>query len=367
MATNRYAWGVSRRGKSRRPPARLEEQAAALPSGPGIYTFRDADGRLLYVGKAKDLRQRVRSYLGKDGGHSRPTRKLRRVAHHVTHTETGSELEALILEARTISAALPRYNVMGKTDRHFAYVRVSPDPWPMVQVVRRLVPDGSRYFGPYLSEGALHDALAALQRLLRWRLCDPLGPAPCLHHELGKCMAPCVPAGQKAYPEAIETLVRVLEGEATAVVSALEARMQAAAERLQFETAARLRDGLAALSRLSGWARLAPVDAVLLSPHANGVRVVVVRMGRLAGGETVAAGPEGWVEAHALIVRLAATPPPGAAQTSTAIREMGLVARYLSKPGKGVTIVHGRLDDPEMANRVLEAMTRMTETSPGPA
>jgi len=358
---------VSPRGKRKRPPAQLEDQIAALPSGPGIYSFRDADGRLLYVGKAKDLRQRVRSYMGKDGGHSRPTRKLRRIAHHVTHTETGSELEALVLEARTISAALPRFNIMGKTDRHFAYVRITSDPWPMVQVVRRLVPDGSRYFGPYLSEAALHDALAALQRLLRWRLCDPLGPAPCLHHELGRCMAPCISAGQPAYPEAIATLVRVLEGDAATVVTALEEQMHGAADRLQFETAARLRDGLSALSRLSGWARLAPVDAVVLSPHAAGIRVVIVRMGRLAGGETVPASTEGWVEAHAFIGRMAATPPPGAAQTSAAIREMGLVARYLGRPGKDVVVLRGRLEENEMGRRVLEAMTRLvpTEGKPG--
>jgi excinuclease UvrABC nuclease subunit len=172
-------------------------------------------------------------------------------------------------------------------------------------------------------------------------------------------MAPCISAGQPAYPESIATLVRVLEGDAATVLTALEGQMHAAAERLQFETAARLRDGLSALARLSGWARLAPVDAVVLSPHAAGIRIVIVRMGRLAGGETVPASTEGWVEAHAFIGRMAAMPPPGAAQTSAAIREMGLVARYLSRPGKDVRVLQGRLEDEEMGRRVLEAMTRL--------
>ncbi|MEB3298412.1 MAG: GIY-YIG nuclease family protein [Candidatus Sericytochromatia bacterium] len=344
---------MPRPSKRRRPLESLVEQASALPAQPGVYTFRDEAGRLLYVGKAKDLKQRVRSYLGKDGGHSRPTRRLRRLAHHITHVPTGSELEALVLEARTISAALPSFNMQGKHDRHFAYVRLSSDRHPKVQVVRRLVPDGSRYYGPYLSESALHEALDAIQRLVGWRLCDPLGPAPCLHHELGRCVAPCLAQHESAHDEAIATLVQVLEGHAEPVSLTLENRMREAADKLQFETAARMRDGLQALAKLSGWARLSPVDAVLISPLQDGWRLVAVRMGRLAGGETLATGPEGWASAHGFLGRLAQLPVPGPAQTSAAVREMALIARYLARPGKRVDVLEGNLGDDSFVERVL--------------
>jgi len=239
----------------RRP--HLREQLDTLPGKSGVYLLKDESGQIIYVGKASNLRGRVRSYFHASAEHSPRTRHLAETIQDLDFIITDSEVEALILENTLIKRHLPRYNVRLKDDKRYPYVKISQqESFPRVFSTRRMVQDGARYFGPYASVQALHQTLDLLRKIFPYRSCtrEITGedPRACLYYYIGRCGAPCIGAvSQEEYRTMIDQVCLFLEGKAEPIVADLEVRMQAAAEALDFETAARARDQLQAIARVT--------------------------------------------------------------------------------------------------------------------
>ena len=231
----------------------LEDSIRNAPRAPGVYLMKDDDDRVLYVGKAKNLRARVRAYFGgTDGRFMIPflVSRVREVAFIVTATEK----EALILENTLIKEHRPRYNVNFRDDKAYFHIRIDPaKPFPRFELVRRPRKDGASYFGPYPSSAAARETLRFLQALFPLRTCRDqemnTRRRPCLEHQIRRCLAPC--AGRieaAAYRELVRDSMAFLEGRENALVADLQTRMARAAEELQFEAAAVLRDRMAAIA-----------------------------------------------------------------------------------------------------------------------
>ncbi|MCB9671844.1 MAG: excinuclease ABC subunit UvrC [Alphaproteobacteria bacterium] len=225
----------------------LDEQARLLPTRPGCYLFRDGRGRVLYVGKARSLRARVRQYLtGTDERAMVPF--LVAAAKSVDVVVTASEKEALLLENSLIKQHRPRFNVKLRDDSNFLHLRVDPrSSWPRYHLVRSIRDDGARYFGPYHSASKARSTLAFLQRAFPLRTCTDAvlrsRTRPCLLHQMDRCVAPCVDAVDRAtYDGLVSGSMELLQGRYKPVIQSLEKRMLDAAEALEFERAARLRD-----------------------------------------------------------------------------------------------------------------------------
>jgi len=274
---------------------------AKLSTKPGVYLFRDARGEVLYVGKAKSLRPRVRSYFGSGRELSAKNRRLVGEIDALETLVVGTEGEALILEANLIKEHRPRYNILLRDDKRYPYIKVTvQEPFPRVLVTRRVVNDGARYFGPYTQVGAMRQALEVVKRMHTVRSCRYDLPAeaperPCLDYHIGRCKAPCVGLQEEAdYRAMIDEILRILEGETEELRRETEARMRAASEELDFETAARLRDvaqGLDSLAReqrvhRTGGGSLDVVGLARDGEIAAGV-VLRIRAGLLLGRESV--------------------------------------------------------------------------------
>jgi len=232
----------------------LEQKAAALPTRPGVYLFRDRRGKVLYVGKAVNLRARVRQYLaGQDERFMVPF--LVRRAHDVEVVVVDSEKEALLLENTLIKEHRPRFNVKLRDDSNFLHLRIdSREPWPRYTLVRHLGDDGARYFGPYHSASSARQTLAFLHRAFPLRTCSDQvlksRRRPCLLYQMGRCAAPCVDlVDRDAYGDLVEESVLLLEGRRKPLLRRLRERMHRAAEVEAFEEAARLRDLIASVER----------------------------------------------------------------------------------------------------------------------
>ncbi len=239
-----------------RMPDRVAAKVPNLPESPGVYLWKDADGTILYVGKAKRLRARVRSYFGTDHVSPRLIALVRRIAD-VDTIVVPSESHALILEANLIKEYRPRFNVALRDDKSYPYIKVTlHEPFPRVIVTRRVEDDGSRYFGPYTDVGAMRRALHVVKRIFTVRSCHYDLPRehperPCLDYFIKRCLAPCVGyQSQQAYRVMIDDVVTFLDGRAREVVRRVRERMQAASDRMDFETAAELRDALRHLERM---------------------------------------------------------------------------------------------------------------------
>ena len=197
----------------------IHDQIEALPTRAGVYLFRDADGEIVYVGKAKSLRARVRNYFRGDLADVKTEELVRRIAG-VETIVVGTEAEALILEANLIKEHKPRFNVQLRDDKSYPYIKVTvAEPFPRVYVTRRLVEDGSRYFGPFTSVGHIRQALEVVKRLYTVRSCRYDLPVeaplrPCLDYHIGRCKAPCVGyQTQQDYRRMIGEIMQVLEGD----------------------------------------------------------------------------------------------------------------------------------------------------------
>ncbi len=232
----------------------LEQRAAELPKCSGVYLFKDARGGVLYVGKAKNLRARVRQYLT---GHDtrQKVRYLVAQARDVQPIITDTEREALILEHSLIKKYKPRYNARLKDSASFLHLRLNlGGPWPRYTLTRAVRADGARYFGPYPSAGKARETLAFLERHFPLRTCTDRvmrsRVRPCLLYQMGRCVAPCVEGhtDTASYEAIVRDSVLLLDGRNTELIARLKARMFAAAEALDFERAARLRDLLRALA-----------------------------------------------------------------------------------------------------------------------
>ncbi len=235
----------------------LATRGRALPDRPGVYIFRNAREEILYVGKAASLRARVRSYFGSPRALEGKTRSLVRRIADFEYIITSTEQEALHLEATLVKRHQPFYNVRLKDDKHYPYLKIDVhEPWPRVYITRRVESDGARYFGPYASAGSVRTTLALVKKLFPWRSCTKTitgtDPRPCLDYYIQRCIAPCTSyCTAEEYRAVIDQVILFLEGRTTAVERALEQEMHAAAEGLEYERAAQLRDQLASVRRVT--------------------------------------------------------------------------------------------------------------------
>ncbi|HEY5060902.1 MAG TPA: excinuclease ABC subunit UvrC [Gemmatimonadaceae bacterium] len=238
-------------------PESVLEKVPHLPESPGVYLWRDREGTVLYVGKAKRLRSRVRSYVGGEHGASVKTRALMQAVAALETIVVPSEAHALILEANLIKEYKPKYNIALRDDKSYPYIKVTvAEAFPRVWVTRHLVDDGSRYFGPYTDVGAMRRALNVVKRLFTVRSCNfdmprQMPERPCLDYYIKRCKAPCILAqSQGEYQAMIDEVLVFLDGRAEEVVRRVRERMQLAAESLDFERAAELRDALNHLEQM---------------------------------------------------------------------------------------------------------------------
>jgi excinuclease ABC subunit C len=234
----------------------LEEQLKLLPDKPGVYLMKDADGRVIYVGKAINLKNRVRSYFQSSRTHSA---KVRVMVDHIVELETiitSSELEALILESNLIKKYRPKYNIRLRDDKHYPYLRIDvQDLFPRVTIARQMKKDGARYFGPYTSAGAVYETLRMLKKLFPLRTCKrKIGEdkgRPCLNYHIKRCLAPCDDKVDRVtYHQMIKEICLFLEGRQDDLIKKLRQRMVEASENLAFEQAAKLRDQLQAVEKV---------------------------------------------------------------------------------------------------------------------
>lgn len=231
---------------------KLLERIASLPRRPGVYLMRGHDGDLLYIGKATDLRSRVRSYLGDTD--PRPfVRLLDTLLADVEFIVTSTPKEALLLENTLIKRHRPRYNFELRDDKNYVSLRIDPDhPWPRVDVVRRVQSDGARYFGPFHSAAKVRQTLHVLNRHFQLRTCRDAvlfnRVRPCLQYQIQRCPAPCVlPIDREAYLDNVRHAMLFLSGRTQELIRILRSRMTEASERLEYEQAARYRDQIAAI------------------------------------------------------------------------------------------------------------------------
>ncbi len=277
----------------------ITEQLRGLPPTPGVYLFKDAEGNIIYVGKASSLRHRVGSYFGSE---QKLTPKIRRMVSKVSDLEyfvTASEQEALILELNLIKRHHPRYNVRLKDDKTFPYLKIDlGEDWPRVHITRSLKANGGRYFGPFASAKSIRQTLKLLKGIFPFRSCTRQitgdDPRPCLEYDIGHCLAPCIGETSRAeYDEVIKQLILFMEGKQERVVRQLENRMNQAAEAMDFERAARLRDQIQAVEEVAEGQRIAAKtkgeqDVIAFSAERDQayVQVFFIRNGKLIGRES---------------------------------------------------------------------------------
>ena len=238
-------------------PATVAQKLPHLPESPGVYLWKDADGKVLYVGKAKRLRSRVKSYWAQDHLSSPKTRGLMRKVRDLDTIVVPNESHALILEATLIKEYHPRFNIALRDDKSYPYIKVTvQEPFPRVIVTRRLQDDGARYFGPYTDVGSMRRALNVVKRIFSVRSCHYNLPResperPCLDYFIKRCQAPCVGyQSTEDYRAMIDEVVWFLEGRTSDVVRRVRERMLDASERLDFERAGELRDALRHLEKM---------------------------------------------------------------------------------------------------------------------
>ncbi len=233
----------------------LKEEIKKSPDSPGVYIFRDKDGRVLYVGKAKNLSHRLKSYLSDYLSHK--IRKMLDMATSIEIITTDSELDAFILESNLIKTYQPPFNVLLKDDKHYPYIRLDvKDPFPYLEIVRRIKNDGALYYGPYVPTWAVRETLKVITQSFPIRRCrqdltKSKSKRPCLNFQIKRCLAPC--AGkitQEEYRKIVDKVVEILEGRGEYLIEKLEKEMFEASERLEFEKAARLRDQIFSIKRI---------------------------------------------------------------------------------------------------------------------
>jgi excinuclease ABC subunit C len=280
----------------------LEEKLATLPTNPGCYIYKDKEGTVIYVGKAVNLKNRVRSYFQKSANHSPKTKRL---VQNITDAEfivTDSELEALILECNLIKKYRPKYNIRLRDDKQYPYLLLTTaEPFPRLLITRRVKQgDGNRYFGPFTNSYAVRETSQIVHTLFPLVTCrkywtNKREQRPCLYHHMGRCPeAPCAGiADKERYAEGVQDAEQFLSGRHDKLIRDLERQMEAAAEELQFERAAKLRDRLNAIRTISERQKVVntttgdqDVMAVVADDSGAAVQMFFVRGGKLIGQET---------------------------------------------------------------------------------
>lgn len=272
------------------------EKIHNLTTQPGVYFWKDVTGRIIYVGKAVNLRNRVKSYVRRDVNRSP---KVAAMMSHAVDLETmvvTNEMEALILENTLIKKHHPRYNIMLRDDKTYPYIKVTlQEDYPRIYMTRRVLRDGARYFGPFADAGAVHRVLKLLQRAFHIRSCRTMRTdRPCLQYHLGHCDAPCVHyITRAAYGELVQQAVDVLDGRDTGVLRELQSNMEEAAEQMEFEKAAMYRDQIQSIHVIQKQQTIVTqgggdMDVLGFSRDAGQtcVQIYLIRRGKLMGRET---------------------------------------------------------------------------------
>jgi len=286
----------------------------SAPIKPGCYLMKDADGKIIYVGKAVNLRSRLRSYFHASAMENNKTRQMVKRIKDIDWIVVGSELEALILEMNLIKKHRPKFNVRLKDDKRYPYIKVHwADPFPKLTVTRYMVNDGSRYFGPYTSVWAVHQTLDVLRRIFPYLTCDREitgeDQRACLYYDIKLCSAPCIGViNQEDYRQAIDDLCQFLNGRTEPIVSRLHDEMVLASDQLQFERAASLRDQVNAIEKVVEKQKVISSDYidsdVIAMARSNGeacVQVFFIRSGKLIGREYfLLQGAEGAADANVM-------------------------------------------------------------------
>jgi excinuclease ABC subunit C len=277
----------------------LQGILATLPAKPGCYIMKNAAGTIIYVGKAISLKNRVRSYFHADGSHDNKTRRLVREIATIEWILVGSELEALILEMNLIKKHRPRYNVRMKDDKRYPYIKIHwQEAFPRVKVTRLMQEDGARYFGPYTSAWAVYQTLDVLRRVFPYLTCDRVitgkDARACLYYDIKLCMGPCIgAANQTQYRQMISDLQDFLSGHSEPIVKRVQQEMEQAAENLNFERAAALRDKIKALESILARQKVvfsadykdSDVLALARADNEACVQIFFIRGGKLIGRE----------------------------------------------------------------------------------
>lgn len=275
----------------------LVDKVKQLPTSSGVYIFKDADEEVIYVGKAKNLRSRVRSYFSEAAASEQAkVNAIQRTAVDLDYILTATEVEALLLESQLIKKHRPRYNVRLKDDKDYPYIKLDlEDDFPRLEMVRKMRRDKARYFGPYPNAGVVNDTLKLANKLFPLRTCaDWRGKGrPCLNFHIRRCLAPC--AGRvsaEEYRRLLDQVILFLEGKHQQLEADLHRQMAEASENLEFERAAELRDQLAALAKLTTRQRIVTnqrwnldVLAVEVTPELAAAQLISVRGGKVLGNE----------------------------------------------------------------------------------
>jgi excinuclease ABC subunit C len=271
------------------------EDVDSLPDRPGVYFFKSKSSDILYIGKAKSLRKRVRSYTYRSYRHSKRTRQLVRRTRELDYIVCGSELEALLLESRLIKEHLPDYNVMQRRLRNYPFVKITMnEDFPRVFVAWEIGSDGAKYLGPFPRWDYAREAVELINRLFPVRKCEqeivPGSQKPCLNYHIKRCLAPCAGKVTRAdYRKMIGTIIRLLSGRRDRLIRDMEKEMGEASASLQFERAARLRDQISGIREVifRHQFQVNAVDnnnliAIYPSKETDSVELFFIRKGKLA-------------------------------------------------------------------------------------
>ncbi len=292
----------------------LQSILDSAPTKSGCYLMKDVDGKVIYIGKAINLRNRLRSYYHASAMQNHKTRQMVRRIADIDWIVVGSELEALILEMNLIKEYRPHFNVRLKDDKRYPYIKVHwAKPFPKLTVTRQMVNDGSRYFGPYTSVWAVHQTLDVLRRIFPYLTCDReitgQDKRACLYYDIKLCTAPCIGViNQNDYRQVIDDLCQFLSGRTEPILSRLQEEMRMAANELQFERAAALRDQVNAIEKVVERQKIVSTEYVdsdvIAMARSNGeacVQVFFIRGGKLIGREYfLLQGTEGSADANVM-------------------------------------------------------------------
>ena len=274
---------------------KIKAKVEALPDSPGVYRWKDKDGRIIYVGKAKNLKNRVRSYVREDKNRSPKVAAMIRHADDLDITMTATEMEALILECNLIKEIHPKYNISLRDDKSYPYVKLTTgEEWPRIFVTRNIRrDDGAKYFGPFTDVTSLRQTLSLLRRYYPIRTCRSMKVSrPCLQYHLHLCSAPCFGhVSKETYQSYVKTICDLFEGKSTGLVKELQQKMMAASDQMAFEEAAKYRDQIHAIQSVQQRQHIVSTegdfDVVGMARDGShgGLEIFYIRYGRMVGKE----------------------------------------------------------------------------------
>lgn len=278
----------------------LKEELKNLPDKPGVYLMHSSDGTIIYVGKAKILKNRVRQYFQNNSAH---TPKVRAMVSNIAYFEyivTDTETEALVLECNLIKKHKPRYNILLKDDKHYPYIKVTlNEPYPRIFMTRKMQNDGAKYFGPYMGSSTIKNTLDIVQKIFHPPMCGKKFPndigkgRPCLNYHIKNCFAPCTGSvTNREYRDVFYEICSFLEGRHTNLIKSLEEEMKEASKKLEFEKAAQIRDKIQSIKSIDEKQKIinskqtdGDIIALITSENKAFTEVFFVRSGKIVGRE----------------------------------------------------------------------------------